>query len=112
MSQLAVVLVDSVDFHSLHTCTHVYVHACTLNVHESIYTYVLRARALVFTHILYIYTQLQTNGLVDLEVLKREIRPDTVLVSVMAVNNEIGVSLIPALYLMVCVPKKMTFALL
>jgi len=28
---------------------------------------------------------------VDLEVLKKEIRPDTVLISVMAVNNEIGV---------------------
>jgi len=37
------------------------------------------------------YLPVQTNGLVDLEVLKREIRPDTVLVSVMAVNNEIGV---------------------
>ena len=96
---------------------HTRVCTCLYITHESIYTYVFRVRALVFTHYLictciFIYTQLQTNGLVDLEVLKREIRPDTVLVSVMAVNNEIGVSLIPALYLMVCVPKKMTFALL
>jgi len=37
------------------------------------------------------YLPVQTNGLVDLEVLKKEIRPDTVLISVMAVNNEIGV---------------------
>ena len=33
----------------------------------------------------------QSNGLVDLEVLAAAIRPDTVLVSVMYVNNEIGV---------------------
>ncbi|MGZ8270349.1 MAG: IscS subfamily cysteine desulfurase [Methylophilus sp.] len=31
------------------------------------------------------------NGLVDIEVLKATIRPDTVLISVMLVNNEIGV---------------------
>jgi cysteine desulfurase len=31
------------------------------------------------------------NGLIDLEVLKTAIRPDTVLISVMLVNNEIGV---------------------
>ncbi|MGV3583008.1 MAG: IscS subfamily cysteine desulfurase [Methylophilus sp.] len=31
------------------------------------------------------------NGLVDIEVLKAAIRPDTVLISVMLVNNEIGV---------------------
>jgi len=31
------------------------------------------------------------NGLIDLEVLKASIRPDTILISVMLVNNEIGV---------------------
>ena len=33
----------------------------------------------------------QENGLLDLDVLKAAIRPDTILVSVMYVNNEIGV---------------------
>ena len=37
------------------------------------------------------YLPVKSNGLIDLEVLQKEIRPDTVLVSVMAVNNEIGV---------------------
>ncbi|MCD8494335.1 MAG: IscS subfamily cysteine desulfurase [Burkholderiaceae bacterium] len=37
------------------------------------------------------YLDVMENGLVDLEVLKAAIRPDTVLVSVMFVNNEIGV---------------------
>ena len=36
------------------------------------------------------YLPVQTNGLVDLEVLKAAIRPTTLLVSVMAVNNELG----------------------
>lgn len=31
------------------------------------------------------------NGLIDIKDLEKAIRPDTVLVSVMAVNNEIGV---------------------
>lgn len=34
---------------------------------------------------------MQTNGLVDLKVLEAAIRPDTAIVSVMSVNNEIGV---------------------
>lgn len=37
------------------------------------------------------YLDVQENGLVDLEVFKAALRPDTVLVSVMFVNNEIGV---------------------
>ena len=37
------------------------------------------------------YLDVQTDGMVDLDVLKAAIRPDTILVSVMFVNNEIGV---------------------
>ncbi len=37
------------------------------------------------------YLDVQDNGLVDIEVFKAAIRPDTILVSVMLVNNEIGV---------------------
>lgn len=37
------------------------------------------------------YLPVQKNGLIDLAVLKAAIRPTTALVSVMAVNNEIGV---------------------
>ncbi len=37
------------------------------------------------------YLPVLENGLIDLEVLRAAMRPDTVLVSVMAVNNEIGV---------------------
>jgi cysteine desulfurase len=37
------------------------------------------------------YLQPEPNGLVDLEKFKAVIRPDTILVSVMMVNNEIGV---------------------
>ncbi len=37
------------------------------------------------------YLDVQDNGLVDLEAFKAAIRPDTVLASVMYVNNEIGV---------------------
>lgn len=37
------------------------------------------------------YLPVQKNGLVDLEVLKTAIKPNTGLVSIMAVNNEIGV---------------------
>jgi len=37
------------------------------------------------------YLPVQTNGLIDLDQLRDALRPDTVLVSVMGVNNEIGV---------------------
>ena len=37
------------------------------------------------------YLDVQENGLIDLEAFKAAIRPDTILVSVMFVNNEIGV---------------------
>ena len=37
------------------------------------------------------YLDVQEDGLLDLDVLKAAIRPDTILVSVMFVNNEIGV---------------------
>jgi cysteine desulfurase len=37
------------------------------------------------------YLDVESNGIVDLEKLKAAIRPDTILVSVMMVNNEIGV---------------------
>lgn len=37
------------------------------------------------------YLDVQENGLLDLEVFKAAIRPDTILASVMAVNNETGV---------------------
>lgn len=37
------------------------------------------------------YLPVQQNGLISLEQLEKEIRPDTALVSIMAVNNEIGV---------------------
>lgn len=37
------------------------------------------------------YLNVLENGLIDLEALKAAIRPDTILVSVMFVNNEIGV---------------------
>jgi cysteine desulfurase len=37
------------------------------------------------------YLDVQPNGLIDLDTFKAALRPDTVLVSVMMVNNEIGV---------------------
>ena len=37
------------------------------------------------------YLDVQENGLVDLDALRAAIRPDTILISIMFVNNEIGV---------------------
>ncbi|PMY00945.1 aminotransferase class V-fold PLP-dependent enzyme, partial [Pseudomonas sp. GW460-13] len=37
------------------------------------------------------YLDVGTDGLVDLDALRAAMRPDTILVSVMMVNNEIGV---------------------
>jgi cysteine desulfurase len=37
------------------------------------------------------YLEVESNGIVDLEKLKAAIRPDTILASIMMVNNEIGV---------------------
>ncbi len=37
------------------------------------------------------YLDVKDDGLIDLDVLKAALRPDTILVSVMSVNNEIGV---------------------
>jgi cysteine desulfurase len=37
------------------------------------------------------YLDVQDNGLIDMEVFKGALRPDTILVSIMFVNNEIGV---------------------
>jgi cysteine desulfurase len=36
------------------------------------------------------YLPVKENGIIDLEVLKKEIRKDTILITVMAANNEIG----------------------
>src|SRR5262245_31464928 len=37
------------------------------------------------------YLEVKQDGIIDLEDLKKAIRPDTILVSIMMVNNEIGV---------------------
>ncbi|MDO4640985.1 MAG: IscS subfamily cysteine desulfurase [Neisseria sp.] len=55
------------------------------------------------------YLGVQENGLIDLEELKAAIRPDTILISVMWVNNEIGVIQdIPAIG-EICREKKIVF---
>ena len=55
------------------------------------------------------YLSPETNGLLDLEKLKAAIRPDTILVSVMMVNNEIGVIQDIAAIGEICRPKGIIF---
>jgi len=42
------------------------------------------------------YLPVKQNGLIDMKQLEEAIRPDTVMVSVMMVNNEIGAPLLPS----------------
>lgn len=56
-------------------------HPCVLNAAEQ-----LKKDGFEVEHI-----QVGPDGIIDLELLEKAIRPDTVLVSIMAVNNEIGV---------------------
>lgn len=55
------------------------------------------------------YLPVQSNGIVDLKVLEEAIRPDTALVSVMTVNNEIGVIQPVADIGKICKSKKVFF---
>jgi len=55
------------------------------------------------------YLSPESNGLLDLEKLKAAIRPDTILVSVMMVNNEIGVIQDIAAIGEICRPKGIIF---
>lgn len=55
------------------------------------------------------YLPVQKNGLVDLEVLEKSIRPDTALVSTMLVHNEIGVIQPVAEIGKICRKKKVHF---
>ena len=55
------------------------------------------------------YLSPEANGLLDLEKLKAAIRPDTILVSVMMVNNEIGVIQDIAAIGEICRPKGIIF---
>ncbi|MBI5909896.1 MAG: IscS subfamily cysteine desulfurase [Betaproteobacteria bacterium] len=55
------------------------------------------------------YLNPEPNGLLDLEKLKAAIRPDTILVSVMMVNNEIGVIQDIAAIGEICRPKGIIF---
>jgi len=55
------------------------------------------------------YLSPEPNGLLDLEKLKAAIRPDTILVSVMMVNNEIGVIQDIAAIGEICRPKGIIF---
>jgi cysteine desulfurase len=55
------------------------------------------------------YLSPEPNGLLDLEKLKAAIRPDTILVSVMMVNNEIGVIQDIAAIAAICRPQGIIF---
>lgn len=55
------------------------------------------------------YLPVKTNGIIDLELLEKEITPETSLVSVMAVNNEIGVKQPIAEIGKLCKSKKVFF---
>jgi len=55
------------------------------------------------------YLSPESNGLLDLEELKAAIRPDTILVSVMMVNNEIGVIQDVAAIGEICRPRGILF---
>ncbi|KAL0076959.1 cysteine desulfurase [Phycomyces blakesleeanus] len=55
------------------------------------------------------YLPVQSNGLVDLKLLEEAIRPDTALVSIMTVNNEIGVLQPVAEIGAICKAKKVFF---
>lgn len=58
------------------------------------------------------YLPVQTNGLVDLKELEAAIRPDTAIVSVMSVNNEIGVIQPIAEIGKICRSRKVFFTLM
>lgn len=55
--------------------------------HASVYNPILHLEDMGFQ---ITFLDVDKNGIVDLEQLKKELRQDTILVSVMAVNNEIG----------------------
>lgn len=67
--------------HKRHIITTQTEHKCVLDSCRS-----LEAEGFTIT-----YLPVQTNGLISLEDLQNAIRPDTALVSIMGVNNEIGV---------------------
>ncbi len=67
--------------HKNHVITSQTEHKCVLD----------SCRALTNENFEVTYLPVEANGLINLEVLKAALRPETVLVSIMGVNNEIGV---------------------
>lgn len=57
------------------------------------------------------YLPVKKDGLVDLELLEKAITPETVLVSVMMVNNEIGVYLMHCYIASVCILSRILYAI-